>query len=257
MRRITRLAELIGVNSIPVLGVFAGDWSSATALAVYWCENLFATGLVAARLWLHRRWQAPPAPGEPAAPPARPPAELLVTAVPFTLAHGLFLAFILAMVTGLSPDLAHLRQAVMAMAAVQGLAFGLDLWSLGAWPAGRVNERADHLMGRVVLVHLSIIAGVFVAAWLDRPEGFFGFFVGCKVLADVTQLLPRPDQGTPDRPPRWLAAVMRYVPKQNGETFEAYWRRSHQAGDRGPGTGDRGRVRKARRPTWRAKKPGR
>lgn len=230
MRRWTRLAEIIGVNSIPVLGVFVGDWSSSTALAVYWFENLVASVLITARLWLHRRWQAPAAPGQVVAAVAKPPAELLVTAVPFTLGHGLILAFLFAMVTGLTPDPAALRQAVVGLLAVQGLAFGIDLWTLSSWPPARVNERANYLMGRVVLVHLSIIAGMFVAAWLHRPESFFAFFVGCKLLADVSQFLPTPDQGTPDRPPRWLAAVMRRLPRQNGESFEEYWVRTHEGG---------------------------
>ena len=46
----------------------------------------------------------------------------------------------------------------------QGLAFGVDLWTLERWPARRVNECADYLPGRVVLVHLSIIAGMVLAA---------------------------------------------------------------------------------------------
>ncbi|MGD9903250.1 MAG: DUF6498-containing protein [Vicinamibacterales bacterium] len=254
MRGLVRVAELVGVNAIPAVGVFAGEWSSSTALAVYWVENLVASALVAARLWLHRRWQPPAVPGAPPVAAARPPGELLLTAVPFTLAHGLFLAFIFAMVTQLAPDREPLRQAVMALLAVQGLAFGLDLWTLGDWPAARLNERADHLMGRVVLVHLSIIAGMFVATWLDRPESFFGFFVGGKLLADLSQLLPRPDRGTPERPPRWLAAIMRHVPRQGGETFEEYWRRTHQGRDQGSGAGDQGRPTHTRQPARRAKK---
>lgn len=246
MRRLTRLAEMVGVNSIPIVGVFAGDWSSSTALSVYWLENLIASGLIAARLWLHRRWQAP-APGDGDEPPrAKAPAEVLVTAVPFTLAHGLFLAFIFGVVTKLAPDPNQLRQAALGLLVVQGVSFGLDLWTLDRWPAARVNERADHLMGRVVLVHLTIIVGMFVAAWLDRPESFFGFFVGCKLLGDVTQFLPKVDQGTPDQPPRWLAGIMRRFPRQNGETFEEYWRRTHERRPPGPA--------KAPRPRWRGKK---
>ncbi len=220
MRRWTKLAEMIGVNSVPVLGVFAGDWTSSTALAVYWFENLIASLLIAARLWLHRRWQPPKDDAGQRLPLAKAPAELLATAIPFTLAHGVFLVPVFLIVTKLTPDPQQLRQAAVALLAMQGIAFGVDLWSLGSWPAARVNERADHLMGRVVLVHLSIIIGMFLFAWLERPAAFFGFFVGCKVLADLSSLLPKADPGTSERPPRWLAAVMRRIPRQNGETFE-------------------------------------
>lgn len=224
--RLIKVLEMFGVNSIPVVGVLIGDWSSSTALAVYWLENLIASVLVACRLWLHRRWQ-PPAKAEPGVVRTKTPSELLTIAIPFTLAHGLFLGLILILVTKLTPDLEQLRRAALALLAFQGLAFGVDLWSLESWPPARVNERADHLMGRVVLVHLSIILGMFLFLWLERPGAFFAFFVGCKVIGDLTQLLPKVDQGTPEAPPRWLAGLMRRFPKQKGETFDEYWRRTN------------------------------
>ena len=136
-------------------------------------------------------------------------------------------------ITKLTPDPEQLRQAALALLVLQGLAFGVDLWSLDSWPAARVNERADHLLGRVALVHLSIIFGMFLFAWLERPIAFFGFFVGCKLLADLSSFLPKPtiDQGTPDRAAAVAAAIMRHVPRHNGETFEEYWVRTNRPPD--------------------------
>ncbi len=227
LRRVTKIVEMFGVNSVPVLGVFTADWSPATALSVYWVENLIATVLVSARLYLHRRWTAAPGPDGTPPPLAKAPGQFFGTALVFTLAHGAMLALFLGLVFQLAPDLGNLRQAILALLAVQGLAFGVDLWTLERWPARRVDERADHLMGRVVLVHLSIIAGVVLAAWLDRPAAFFAFFVGCKVLSDVTQFLPRVDTAPGSAPPRWLSAVMRRFPKKNGLTFEEHWARTN------------------------------
>lgn len=248
LRRLTKLVEMLGVNSVPVVGVFAGEWSSATALSVYWAENLIAAVLVGARLWLHRRWATDDGPAEgPRLPMAQAPGGFLGTAIPFTMAHGAMLGMVFLVVTKIGPDLAHLRQALIALVIFQGLAFGADLWTLGSWPAHRVNERADHLLGRVVLVHLSIIAGMVLAAWLDRPAAFFGFFVGCKVLADLTQFLPRVDTAPGSAPPRWLAALMRRFPRQNGETFEQYWTRTHGGATAAPPTAvapSRGRKRR-------------
>ncbi len=251
--RWTKLAELLGVNSIPIVGVLAGDWSSATALSVYWFENLIAALLIAARVALHARWrdrgQDPAAaPGSSFAP--KTVGAFLGTAIPFTLAHGAFLALLFAMVLGLMPDLADLRRAIILLIVMQGLAFGVDLWTLADWPVARVNERADHLLGRVVLVHLSIIVGMFLLAWLERADAFFAFFVGCKVLSDATSLLPRVDSGTPGAPPQWLSWLMRRFPRQNGETFEDYWRRTHQGGAQEPGTA----MSRGARPRWGVKK---
>ena len=58
LARLIRFAETLGVNSLPVVGLVAGDWSWSTALGVYWFENLIAAALVALRLLLHRRWRA-------------------------------------------------------------------------------------------------------------------------------------------------------------------------------------------------------
>jgi hypothetical protein len=229
LARLTRLAETLGVNSLPVVGVFAGDWSWATALAVYWAENLIATVLIGLRLWLHRRWRAGAA--APADVRISAPGPFVGTALAFTAAHGVFLVLVFAMVTKFWPDLATLRQALLALIVMQGLAFGLDLWTLDEWPASRVNERADHLLGRVVLVHLSIIAGMIGFAIFDTEWAFFAVFAGLKALSDIGQLLPRAAAApTPSAPPRWLAAVMRRFPRQNGESFEDYWARTHRPG---------------------------
>ena len=228
LTRLVKLVEMLGVNSVPIVGVVAGEWSSATALSVYWAENLIASALVGARLWLHRRWTAQAVDdGTPRLGLAKAPVEFLVTAIPFTVVHGFMLVMVFSLVTKTGPDLVNLMQAVVVLLVLQGLAFGVDLWSLGDWPAHRVNERAEYLRGRVVLVHLSIIVGMFLFAWLNRPGAFFAFFVGCKVVSDMAQFLPRVSTTPGSVPPRWLSAVMRTFPKKDGLTFDEHWAHTH------------------------------
>jgi hypothetical protein len=50
-----RLVPVAGANAVPVAGVFLAGWNGATALTLYWCENLLGSLLVLARLALHRR----------------------------------------------------------------------------------------------------------------------------------------------------------------------------------------------------------
>ena len=46
-------------------------------------------------------------------------------------------------------------------------------------------------LGRVVLVHLSIIAGMIAFAIFDEAWTFFAVFAGLKGLSDIAQFLPR------------------------------------------------------------------
>jgi hypothetical protein len=187
--RLIRVAETLGVNSLPLVGLVAGDWSWSTALGVYWLENLIAAGLVAMRLVLHQRWHA--ALNERLPKEVNTPGQFFTVTLAFNLAHGLFLGMVLLLVLKAAPDIAALEQAFVVLLVMQGLAFGVDLWTLDQWPVARVAERAGHLLGRVVLVHLSIIAGMIAFAIFDEAWTFFAVFAGLKGLSDVAQFLPR------------------------------------------------------------------
>lgn len=189
LARLIRFAETLGVNSLPVVGLVAGDWSWSTALGVYWFENLIAAALVALRLLLHRRWRA--ALDERLPKELKTPGHFFTLTLVFNLAHGLFLGMVVLLVLKSAPDVVALEQAFYVLLAMQGLAFGFDLWTLEQWPGDRVSALAGHLLGRVVLVHLSIIAGMVAFAVFEEAWTFFAVFAGLKGLSDVAQLLPR------------------------------------------------------------------
>jgi hypothetical protein len=102
-----RVAQALGLNSVPVVGLFFADWSTGTALALYWIESLIATLLIAVRIVVHRRltrkaghWQVVLAntPGRRSADARRGRGTLLgsflTVMLVFTGAHGLFLAIL-------------------------------------------------------------------------------------------------------------------------------------------------------------------
>jgi hypothetical protein len=60
-------------------------------------------------------------------------------------------------------------------------------------------------------------------AWRGTPGAFFSVFVWLKFFSDIGSQLP---QWNPREPPRWLVRFMALFPKQKGETFEEYWRRT-------------------------------
>jgi hypothetical protein len=211
MGRSVRLLQVLGVNSVPAFGLLAADWTAATALALYWCENVLIALLVALRLWLHRRatrkrghWEAHLS-GPRRAGSSTFLSDFLTGALVFTGAHGLFLAIILFLVIpkqfpeagGL--DLSALLQGVGVMSIFLLLGFFYDAIGLGSRTFAWVRRLAALVLGRVVVVHLTIIFGMAGMAWLGGPRGFFLVFAGLKTLSDLTAMTSsgRPESGEP------------------------------------------------------------
>jgi hypothetical protein len=233
-----RVAQTLGLNSVPVAGVFAQGWSSGTALALYWLESALVIGLVAARIALHRRrtrkaghWRAPhfTTPGRFGSA-----GSLLGSyvrfALPFTVLHGVFLGTMLALVTVNRPDLdlgirlGELATGVAAVAALLFVGFLLDLVGLGERPFRWVERIAERALGRVFVVHATIVFGLLATAWTDGPAGLFAVFAGLKTAVELGALFPERDPAL--GPPRWLRFLDR-APGPAGETFSDSWRKVH------------------------------
>jgi len=243
--RIRGLVSLLGINAIPLAGVFFGGWSGATALSLYWWENLFGCVLVLTRLLLHRRLtrkrgyerlhltlasrDTPEAP-KPWRPGGRVHVErkgsfvqeFAVAALAATAVHGLLLWFVISKVLERSPDGEAVRQGVLGVAAVQLATFLWDLRGLRARPFVWVREQAQTTLNRVTLIHLFLIVGTWVALKSETVT-FFGPFAVLKAMADVGNLLAKSGVNF-DGPeaPRWLAFTMERI--SPGRDFAGYWR---------------------------------
>src|SRR5207245_4132204 len=107
-----RLAQLIGLNAVPGFGFFALHWTAGTLLTVYWFENLLGSLLIALRIGLHRRLthkrghyvtrQATTVIVTTGSGKSAQTKRIgtilgsfLLVAIPFTVAEGVFLLFIL------------------------------------------------------------------------------------------------------------------------------------------------------------------
>jgi hypothetical protein len=239
---ITRAAQAVGVNAIPAAGVIGAWWSSGTALALYWIEGALVIGLMAARIALHRRWTRKAGHGHAAQFKARsrrgrhatPRAgsflgSYLLVAIPFTLAHGLFLGLLLFMIAQNRPDLGvvveagALRTGAIAMLAFLAVGFAADLAFLAQQPFRWIERLTERSLGRVVVMHLVIIFGVMGLALTDSPMWLIGGFAGLKALVELGAFLPEKELGP--QPPAWLRWMNR-LPAKDGETFDTYWRRT-------------------------------
>lgn len=229
------LFSVLGVIAIPALGWFALRWSGATTLAVYWFENVAACLLVMARIAVHRRWTPKYGHFRYRAPQAKGSANqsflagFALISLMFCAAHGIFLGAILGLLAYnrapalelIDLDWPSIGRGCLYVLAFLTLDFLLDLADLRRWSFRDVEELANVGLGRIMVVHLTLLLGFAGIAATDAPSTLFGVFVVLKSLAALSAVVP---QWEPERPPRWLSNLMDRVPNVHpGERFEDYW----------------------------------
>jgi Family of unknown function (DUF6498) len=246
-RQLLRLLQLLGINGVPAFGLFGAGWSPATVLALYWWETLITSLLLGLLIARHRRLtrkrghyreQLQVAVTVQSGTGEKRPhkfgsflSEFLTVSLFFTFVHGVFLAFILFMIgtaeNGLGVDRGALETAVPAIALLAVLGFAIDLIGVGDRPFGWLRKRSEGVIGRVMLIQLTIILGMVFMAARDKPMGFFSVFLGLKLMADIGAYLP---QWNPKEPPGCLTGVMNRIGRGDGgpkgEDFAAYWKRT-------------------------------
>lgn len=228
------LLTLLGVNAVPAAGWFAGQWSAGTTLAVYWFENVAACLFISARIVAHQRlsprrghfrYQAPNA--------GRRDTQssfvhgFLVMSLVFCAAHGLFLGAILFMLSHTGErgaaelDWRSLEIGCVSVLVFLVIEFVVDVRSLRQWSFLRIEQTAYRGIGRVIVVHFTLIFGLVGIALTGAPSALFGVFVVLKTLYALSTALP---QWEPAKPPSWLTRMLNRLPNvRPGQRFEDYW----------------------------------
>ncbi|MBX3140542.1 MAG: hypothetical protein KF875_07310 [Trueperaceae bacterium] len=193
------LLSLLLANLVPVAGVFLWDWQLGDLVLLYWLESgvvglyTVAKMLVASTDKLPRSVQLA---GK-------------VFGVPFFIAHygifwlihGLFVVvlfggsgptipvrpdtffFAAVIVTGMRADV--LAWPVATMLVSHGASFVTDYLASGEYRRVGVNDLMSQPYGRVVVLHLTIIAGGFLALLIGPSQLVLLLFVAVKVGVDV------------------------------------------------------------------------
>ncbi len=151
-----------------IYGVFGAHWPVGTAIALYWCENVIRLVMLAALLGARR--SVPPTLG---------------VALVFNVVHAVFLAVIL----GVFIPRATPREALERGSFATGftiiavlLVLELLVW---IFSKAALHDAARRYFTRVVVVHLTIVFGMFGIVMFNRPQVLFGVFAAMKVLAEV------------------------------------------------------------------------
>ena len=76
------------------------------------------------------------------------------------------------------------------MVGIQLVGFAWDARMLAERPFAWIKTLAQRSLGRVVLVHLAILGGMFLTASRPHPERFFLVFGVLKLVTDLASWLP-------------------------------------------------------------------
>ena len=239
--RVRSILTALGLNAVPALGWFVGEWSAGTTLLLYWLETLIGTVLVAARIILHRRFRPSKGHWNYQAPQNTQAqssglgstylSAFLVPALAFTFAHGIFLVALgFMMVVNLHSvearvDVHSLLTGLLGIAVFQVADFLFDLARLRNEPFAWIEKLGQITFSRVIVVHLTIIGGMAAVMFTGADRNFFGVFIFLKTLLNCSLVLP---QYQPKTPPRWLSSLMDRVPSKmhKGENFAQFWQQT-------------------------------
>jgi hypothetical protein len=158
-----------------------------------------------------------------------------VTSVAFCTAHAVFLGGILLLLDHEgNRELAVVdwRSVAVGCSSVLvflGLDLAMDLRSLRRWSFWQIEQTANRGLGRVVVVHLTLLFGLLAVTVSGASTAFFGLFVALKSLYALSTVLPR---WQPVTPPAWLTGVMNRVPRvRGGRRFEDAWAKDREDED--------------------------
>lgn len=242
-----KILQVLGLNGVPVAGFLGEGWSSGTALAVYWLEGVLVILFISLRIVLHRRWTkkaghfreptfarssskaGAPAPAEVPVGRGSLLSSYLGVAIPFTLVHGLFLGLILFLFLpkefgpAAGVGLADLEMGLIGVFAFLLLGLVIDLFTLREKSFRWLELTTQRALGRIFVVHMTILGGMFAMMFWNAPAGLFLVFAGLKTLMDFGGAFPHKELST--EPPRWAKHLDR-IKTPDGESFSEHWRRT-------------------------------
>ena len=238
--RVRSLLTALGLNAIPAVGWFVGEWSAGTTLVLYWLETLLGTFLVAGRIVLHRRirpskghwdYRAPQRPSAETGSRSSYLSAFLVPAIAFTFVHGVFLVALGGLMVSkkLSSETRieghDLLFGLTGILVFQGFDFLFDLVWLRARSFAWIERQGQETLSRVIVIHLTIIGGMAAVMFTGANRHFFGVFIFLKTMLNCSLVLP---QYNPETPPAWLSNILERIkpPKSEGTTFAQLWKQT-------------------------------
>jgi len=190
LSRIGGATQALAINAVSIGGVFGLGWPVGTAIALYWAENVLRGILVLVLLIAWRFSRQTGRDDTDHVFQSFTIRQFLGYGLAFNAAHALFLVVILGFVV---PRMApaqrfqggSFREGLLLIAVL--LAIELVLWAIN-WRRTSfvgVQQSANVYARRVVVVHLTIVFGMFGIVLFDRPTVLFAAFAALKLFVDL------------------------------------------------------------------------
>ena len=197
--QLLRWLVLIGVNAVPLWGVFRAGWSPATLLIVYWFENLASILFIAWRGVIHRRLSRKR--GYFTDPAGTTPnnflSDFVRTMLLFTVAHGYFVIMASYLFFGRRLVVTDILRGASGIVVFLALGFAADLHGIRNRPFAWIRRLTQLAKSRMLIVHLTIVIGGFAAALSGAGMALFGVFIALKVLFDLASQAPEREVAVP------------------------------------------------------------
>jgi hypothetical protein len=183
-------AFLVAANLVPLVGIVAWGWDATTIVLLYWAENLIAGFYNVLRMAT-----------------SAAPLGAKVFGIPFFIVHyGMFCTVHGALIVGMfglektlqagGMDATELFRAVvrlpgmlwpmLALFASHGISFVENHFLRGGWQAADIGMLMMRPYARMIVLHVAIIFGGFVAVAAGAPGWLALVLVGLKTWLDVT-----------------------------------------------------------------------
>ena len=192
--RILGAAQVLAINAVSIYGVFGAGWPVGTAIALYWLENVLRGLVILLLLFVWQVVFLKSKRSEVTISGAFKLRDFAALSLGFNAAHAIFLAVILGMVVPrMMPaqrfESGSFRQGVAIISVL--IVLELFVWLAGADRTSDVQVQltANAYVRRVVVLHLTIVCGMFGVVVFNRPAVLFGAFAALKTLSDVASQL--------------------------------------------------------------------
>ncbi len=229
------LIVVLFVNAVPLIGVLRYDWSAINVLVLYWFENVLIVAFTCVRLAVHRRltrkkgyWRKSQLGFEVNDRPVQAGllGEYATGAFFFTAVHGVFVGALALILHENFPDqpmwqfsAEQLLRGMLAITAMLGIELAMDLTHIRGQTFAAMRSYVEGRLGRIFVLHLTIIIGMFAMAMTESPMGILYALIALKTLADlggIASRSPRPEAAASAPAPAWTMKLADRLGKDKG-----------------------------------------